>query len=413
MAPISRDDCVEMDLKDPLAVWREAFLLSENLIYLDGNSLGPLSKEVEKTLSTTIREQWGEGLIGSWNDSHWIDLPERVGDKIAPLVGADAGEVIASDSVSVNIFKLAAAAVRMVPKRSVLITEPGNFPTDLYMLQGLKELLGDQLQLILVEPDRLADGLSSDTALVLLTHVHYKTGRMLDMGSITQQVQDAGALMLWDLSHSTGAVPVELNQCNVDFAVGCGYKYLNGGPGAPGYAFVASRHQAGLRQPLTGWFGHQNPFAMSDDYQPADGIRQLLSGTPSVLGLSALEAAVGQVVAADIHKLRYKSLQLSRLFEQLVSQRLAPYGFTSDSPDEPEQRGSQVALLHPSAYAIVQALIAAGVVGDFRPPNVLRFGLAPLYLRFQDIWDAVTTLAEIMESGRWQDDEFSVRKAVT
>ena len=399
----------QLDAVDPLAEYRERFTLPEGVIYLDGNSLGALPKATPVRLAEVVLEEWGEGLIRSWNDSGWIDLPQLVGAKIAPLIGAQPDEVIAADSTSVNLFKLIAAALAMRPGRKVILSEPGNFPTDLYIIDGLeKQGLATRR---LAERERIAEALDEDVALLLLTHVHYKTGALHDMAALTAKAHEAGALVLWDLSHSVGALPVDLNGVNADFAVGCGYKYLNGSPGAPAFAFVAERHHAALQQPLTGWMGHAAPFAFSDDYAPAPGIGMLLCGTPPILGLAALEAGVDIVAEIGVARLYVKSQHLSEFFRLCLSELGVDLPLAS--PADPAQRGSQLSFRHAQAYAISQALIARGVIGDFREPDILRLGFAPAYLRFEDIAEAARHLAEVLDSGEWQADAFRERAAVT
>ncbi|WP_338446625.1 kynureninase [Pelagerythrobacter marensis] len=408
------DDARARDAADPLREYRARFALPDGVIYLDGNSLGALPTATAERMAQAIRGEWGEGLIRSWNSAGWIDLPRRVGGKIAPLIGAAPDETIACDSTSVNLFKLIAAALRMRPGRKAILSEPGNFPTDLYMIAGLEaQGLAERR---LAPRDRLAEALDGDVALLLLTHVHYKTGEVFDMAALTRAAHAAGALVLWDLSHSAGAVPVDLNGCvpdgeGADFAVGCGYKYLNGGPGAPAFAYAARRHHAALEQPLTGWMGHAAPFAFSDDYAPAPGVERLLAGTPPILGLAALEAGVELIAEIGIERLAAKSRALSEFF-RIGLDRL---GIELDlvSPTDPMQRGSQLSFRHPEAYAICQALIARGVIGDFRDPDILRFGFAPAYVAFEDVAEAARHLAEVLETGEWQRDEFRERAAVT
>ncbi|MBO6528394.1 kynureninase [Erythrobacter sp.] len=398
-----------LDAGDPLAHFRERFDVPEGVIYLDGNSLGCLPKATPARLEQVVREEWGRDLIRSWNSAGWIDLPAKVGAKIAPLIGAQPHEVIACDSVSVNLFKLISAALKMRPGRKVVLSEPGNFPTDVYMIEGLESQgLAERR---LVERGKLADALDEDVALLLLTHAHYKTGELFDMTALTKAAHEAGALVLWDLSHSGGALPVDLGACKADFAVGCGYKYLNGGPGAPAYAFVAGRHLSATEQPLSGWMGHAAPFAFSDDYEAAPGIERLLCGTPGILGLAALEVGVDLIAEIGVERLHAKSQALSEFFRQC----LAEGGVALDlvSPTDSDERGSQLSFRHAEAYAICQALIARGVIGDFRDPDILRFGFAPAYLRFADMAEAARHVAEVLESGEWQREEFRERAAVT
>ena len=405
-----------LDAADPLAQFRERFDVPEGVVYLDGNSLGCLPRATPARLEQVVREEWGRDLIRSWNSADWIHLPQRVGGKIAPLIGAQPHEVIACDSVSVNLYKLISAALAMRPGRKVVLSEPGNFPTDVYMIEGLeKQGLAERR---LVERDQLLEALDEDVALLLLTHAHYKTGELFDMEALTRAAHERGALVLWDLSHSGGALPVHLADCKADFAVGCGYKYLNGGPGAPAYAFVATEHHitdnvedAALRQPLSGWMGHARPFAFSDDYTPAAGVDSLLCGTPGILGLAALEVGVDLIAEIGIERLYAKSQKLSEFFRQCLAENGVEMELVS--PSNPAERGSQLSFRHEEAYAICQALIARGVIGDFRDPDILRFGFAPAYLRFEDMAEAARHLAEVLDSGEWQRAEFQERAAVT
>lgn len=407
MTPEAR--AAEFDAADPLARYREQFTLPDGVIYLDGNSLGALPKATPKRVQAVVESEWGEGLIRSWNTAGWFDMAGRVGAKIAPLIGAAPHEVIACDSTSVNLFKLIAAALAMRPGRTVVLSEPGNFPTDLYMIAGL-EAQGLATRR-LAERERLTEALDGDVALLMLTHAHYKTGALHDMAVLTRAAHEAGALVLWDLSHSTAALPVDLNGTGADFAVGCGYKYLCGGPGAPAFAFVAERHQADLQQPLTGWFGHAAPFAFSDDYAGAPGIDRLQCGTPPVLGLAALEVGVDLIAEIGVARLYEKSQALSEFFlESLMAHDVT---LELVSPPRAAERGSQLSFRHPEAYAICQALIARGVIGDFRAPDVLRLGFAPAYLSFTDIAGAARHVAEVLARGEWQRPEFRERAAVT
>ena len=404
------DQARALDQADPLRRYRARFDLPEDVAYLDGNSLGALPKATRERLAHVVDQEWGSDLIRSWNPTEaggdWISLPQRVGAKIAPLIGAQAHEVIACDSVSVNLTKLIGAALAMRPGRDVVLSEPGNFPTDLYMIQGL-----DNAEQRLADREAMIDALDENVALLLLTHVHYKTGAMYDMAALTKAAHDAGALVLWDLSHSGGAVPVDLDGCGADFAVGCGYKYLNGGPGAPAYAFVAERHHETFRQPITGWMGHKAPFAFSDKYEPADGVGRMLAGTPPILGMAALECGVDLMAEIGIERLVAKSRALSEFFRAAMARHCPQMRCVS--PEDPAQRGSQLSYQHEEAYALCQALIARGVIGDFRAPDVLRFGFAPAYVSFEDAARAVQELADILASGSWDAPEFKQRAAVT
>ena len=403
------DRARELDAADPLAHYRDRFALPADTIYLDGNSLGCLPKDTPARIAEVVAEEWGRDLIGSWNTADWIVMPQRIGGKIAPLIGAAPHEVIVCDSVSVNLFKLIAAALQMQPDRKTVLSEPGNFPTDLYMIEGFEQQgLATRR---LAARDRILEALDEDVALLLLTHTHYKTGEVFDMAELTRAAHDKGVLVLWDLSHSVGAMPVDLDGCEADFAVGCGYKYLNGGPGAPAFAYVAERHHSALSQPLTGWMGHAKPFEFLDDYAPAPGTDRLLCGTPPILALAALEVGVDLIAEIGVERLFAKSQALSEFFRECLSER----GISLElvSPEDPDRRGSHLSFRHENAYALSKALIARGVVGDFRDPDILRLGFAPAYLRFEDMADAARTLADILAIGEWKRAEFSERSAVT
>jgi kynureninase len=410
---IERDDALARDRGDVLAAFRDRFALPAGVIYLDGNSLGALPTATSARLAEVIKTEWGEGLIRSWNRHGWIDLPRRVGDKIGRLIGARSGEVVVADSTSVNLFKLIAAALRLRPGRRIIVSEGDNFPTDLYIAQGLIELLGGKHALRLVTPETLEGALDDDVALVLLTHVNYRSGRMHDMTEVTRQGHDAGALILWDLCHSAGALPVDLAASDADFAVGCGYKYLNGGPGAPAFLYIAERLHDSFRSPLTGWLGHAAPFDFDPRYRPAPGIAAAIVGTPPILSLAALEVGIDLALEADMAAVRAKSVALTQFFVNCVEQSCAGLGLTLATPARAAERGSQICYAHPEGYAIMQALIARGVIGDFRAPDILRFGVTPLYTRFVDVWDAVAALRDVLTSGEWDRPEFKRRAAVT
>ncbi len=428
---ISREDCAARDVADVLAPLREQFELPAGVVYLDGNSLGALPAATSARLQQVLAVEWGRGLIRSWNDAGWIGMAQRVGDKIARLVGAAPGELVAADSTSVNLYKVLAAAATIAREdgasRRVIVAERSNFPTDLYIAESVARQHGMDLELL--EFDDIEARLRDDVAVLTVTQVHYRSGRMADMARLCARARAAGVLTVWDLAHSAGAVPVDLNGAGADFAVGCGYKYLNGGPGAPGFCWVHARHLARLRQPLTGWMGHAAPFAFEPGYRPAPGIERCLCGTPPILGLGALECGVDTVLAAEplggMQALRAKSVQLSQCFIELARQRLLPAGCTLQSPADPRQRGSQVSLgVAPDsgidAYAAMQALIARGVVGDYRAgdgsaagPHLLRFGFTPLYTRFVDVFDAVHALHEVLQGAEWRQPRFAARAAVT
>jgi kynureninase len=411
--PLTRASLVQRDRDDPLAAKRDAFTLPEGVIYLDGNSLGALPKGVAERMRRAVQDEWGRGLIRSWNDAGWYPAPLRVGNTIARLVGAAPGEVAVCDSTSVNLFKVLAAALRLRPGRQVILGETGSFPTDVYVAAGVAELMGAQL--LCVGPDEVIGAIESigeRLAVVTLTEVNYKTGRLYDMAAVSAAAHRAGALAAWDLCHSAGTLPVALNACGADLAVGCTYKYLNGGPGSPAFVYVAERHQAQIRQPITGWHGHARPFAFVHEYEPHAGIERMLVGTAPQLGLIALEEALTVFADVDLQALRRKGSELGELFIALVEQEL-PGVFGLASPRDASRRGSQVSLAHEQGYAIVQALIARGVIGDFRAPDILRFGFAGLYVRYADIWDAVAALKAVMQGGEWNRPEFITRKAVT
>lgn len=412
-APLTLETLQRWDLEDPLRPFRDQFDLPQDTVYLDGNSLGALPKAARLRIADVVSEEWGRGLIRSWNVCKWIEAPQRVGDKIAKLVGAAAGEVIVADSTSVNLFKLIGAALAARPDRSTVLSEPGNFPTDLYMIEGAIRSAGRAAKLRLEPAERILQSIDSDTALVLLTHVHYKTAAMHDMRAITERAHAVGALVLWDLSHSAGAVEVDLNGCNADMAVGCGYKYLNGGPGAPAFLFLARRHQAEAISPLTGWMGHAQPFEFEDSYAPAAGMRRFLCGTPTILGLLSLEASVDLLLQSNRLDVVGKSRRLSTLFIDLVAQLCPDSGLHLVSPRDAACRGSHVSFAHRDGYAIMQALIERGVIGDFRAPDVLRFGFTPLYTRYVDMWQAVSALADVLGSECWAHPRYSVRAAIT
>lgn len=422
---ITRDDCLRRDTTDPLASMRDHFAMGQadrdGLIYLDGNSLGPLPKHATIHLMQVMEEEWGRGLIRSWNSAGWIDLPQRIGDKIATLVGAGAGELIVADSTSINVFKALAAAIAVaLPGRTRIISERTNFPTDLYIADTIARERG--MELALVDGSEIAAHLDDSVAILLLTHVNYRTGSMHAMKEVTRAAHQAGAIVIWDLSHSTGAVPVDLHDAGADLAVGCGYKYLNGGPGAPAFIWVNPHHLARLerdawRQPLAGWLGHAQPFAFTPEYTPAAGIRRFLCGTPPVLSMAALDFGVDTVLAASkfggLTAIHHKSIELTELFMDLIDERRA-LGFTIVTPREADKRGSQVSISHAGdGYAITQALIARGVIGDFRAPDLVRFGFTPLYTRFADVWDAVDRLSQVMANEEWKDAKFATRAAVT
>ncbi len=407
----AREHARGLDDADPVAFARERFVVPDGLTYLDGNSLGAMPRTVPDAVRDVVERQWGQDLISSWNTNDWWAAPVRVGGLIARLIGAADDEVVVSDSTSANLFKVLVAAARLRPERRALVIEPGNFPADLYIAESVAELLG--LELRRIDPPDLPGSLRDDVAVVTYSQVDYRTGRACDMRAVTAAVQAAGALMVWDLSHSAGAMPVDLSGCGVDFAVGCTYKYLGGGPGAPAYVMAARRHHDAMRQPLAGWTGHARPFAMEAAYEPAPGIDRMRCGTPPMVSLLALEAALSAFDDVSMTDVRTKSLSLTRLFLELADDVLAPLGFTVVTPRSDAERGSQVSLRHPDAYGVVQALIARGVVGDYREPDLVRLGFAPLYVRHVDVVTAVEQTVAMIAAGEHTDPRHAVRHAVT
>jgi kynureninase len=398
------------DAESPLGSRRGLFEVPEGIVYLDGNSLGPLPRSAPDRLDEVLRGEWGTGLIASWNTADWINLGRRVGARIAPLIGAAPGDVHVGDSTSVTLFKTMVAACRLRPDRRVIVVEPSTFPTDGYVAAGVARLLG--LDLRWCDPADPAAALDDDVALVSLTHVDFRSGAMFAMADVTAAAHEVGALAQWDLCHSTGAVPVDLTGADADLAVGCTYKYLNGGPGSPAFAWVAPRHQAALDQPVTGWMGHARPFDMELEYAPTDGVGRLASGTPPVLALSVLDAALDGFDGISMETLRQASLSLTDYFIDLVDARLGTV-LEVITPRDHARRGSQVSLRHEHAYGVVQALIERGVVGDFRSPDVARFGFAPLFVTHTDVYDAVEHLVAVMAGGEYARPGYAVRNAVT
>jgi len=425
-------DCRALDAQDPLRTLRQQFTLPEGVIYLDGNSLGVLPTTAAARVAEAVTAEWGQGLIRSWNSAGWFELPQRLGNKIARLIGAAPGEVVATDSTSINLYKVLSAALHIAaqdaPTRKVIVSERSNFPTDLYIAEALCRERGFRLQL--VEPEEITAALTREVAVLMLTHVNYRTGAMHDMAAVTAAAHAAGALTVWDLAHSAGAVPVDLTAAKADFSIGCGYKYLNGGPGAPAFVWVNPKHADRFWQPLAGWWGHAAPFEFTPDYRPAAGISRYLCGTQPILSMTALECGLDTVLAAEalggMQALRKKSLALTDLFIRLVEERCAGHGLGLATPREHAQRGSQVCLTRTEgAYAIVPALIARGVIGDFRAgdpstgsgrtemPDILRFGFTPLYIGFEDVWNAVEHLKQVLETSEWRKAEFNQKHAVT
>ncbi len=416
--PTTRNECLAADQTDPLRPCRDEFLLPEGVIYLDGNSLGPRPRTALERAREVIEQEWGTGLIRSWNTAGWFELPARLGNKLAGLIGASRDEVVITDTTSLNLFKSLAAALRLqredAPERKVIVTERDNFPTDIYIAEGIIEFLDQGYELRLLDEHlSLSDALDGDVAVVALSHVNYRTGTMYDMKAVTSLVHGRGGLIVWDLAHSAGAVPVALGAAEADFAVGCTYKYLNGGPGSPAFIWVSPRYQERFWQPLSGWWGHARPFAMEDAYEPAGGIQRYLCGTQPIASMAMVECGLDIALAADMDAVRRKSLALTDLFINLVEARCGNHPLELITPLDHAIRGSHVSYRHPEGYAVMQALIARGIIGDYREPHVLRFGVTPLYLGYTDIWDAVEGLFEILETEEWSRPEFRQRLAVT
>ncbi|MFY3682625.1 kynureninase [Achromobacter xylosoxidans] len=414
----TRESCVAADRQDPLAPLKARFDLPPGVLYMDGNSLGVMPRAAAARAAEVITQDWGTGLIRSWNTAGWFELPSRLGDKLAGLLGAKEGELVITDTTSLNIFKALAASLRIQqkrqPERRVILSERDNFPTDLYMIQGMIDLLQQGYEMRLIDDDLpLARALDEDVAVVLLSHVNYRSGQMHDMAAVTRQAHERGALVIWDLAHAAGAVPVDLNGADADYAVGCTYKYLNGGPGSPAFIWVAPRHIPDFWQPLSGWWGHQRPFDMTVAYEPAGGIRRYLCGTQPIVSLAMVECGLDVAREADMAEVRRKSLALGDLFIALVEERCAGHPLTLVTPRDHAQRGSHVSLRHPNGYEVMQALIARGLIGDYREPEVLRFGLTPLYFGYADVWDAVEILKDVLDSKAWDKPEFKQRSAVT
>ncbi|NMU90732.1 kynureninase [Achromobacter ruhlandii] len=414
----TREACVAADRQDPLAPLKARFDLPPGVLYMDGNSLGVMPRAAAARAAEVITQEWGTGLIRSWNTAGWFELPSRLGDKLAGLLGAKAGELVITDTTSLNIFKALAASLRIQqkrqPKRRVILSERDNFPTDLYMIQGMIDLLQQGYEMRLIDDELPLDrALDEDVAVVLLSHVNYRSGQMHDMAAVTRKAHERGALVIWDLAHAAGAVPVDLNGADADYAVGCTYKYLNGGPGSPAFIWVAPRHIPDFWQPLSGWWGHQRPFDMTVAYEPAGGIRRYLCGTQPIVSLAMVECGLDVAREADMAEVRRKSLALGDLFIALVEERCAGHPLTLVTPRDHAQRGSHVSLRHPNGYEVMQALIARGLIGDYREPEVLRFGLTPLYFGYADVWDAVEILKDVLDSKAWDKPEFKQRSAVT
>jgi kynureninase len=407
-------DVEAMDAADPLRPMRDRFVLPQGVIYLDGNSLGAAAPSAFAELQKAASVEWAQDLIRSWNKAGWFDLPTKLGDRVGRLIGAAAGQTVVCDTTSINIYKALHAAIALRPGRPVIVAEGGSFPTDLYVAEGVASIVpGAMLRLEGIDAPAIEDLIDKQVAVVLVNHVNYKTGELRDMAALTRRIHEAGALVVWDLCHSAGALPVDLDGANADFAVGCTYKYLNGGPGSPAFVYAAAHHHADIRQPLSGWWGHARPFAFEKSYDAGSGIRRFLCGTQPVLSLRALEGALSVWDEVDMDALRKKSIALAGLFIQLVEAKCGRYGVTLESPRDGRKRGSQVSFAHEHGYAIMQALIERGVIGDFRAPSTIRFGFTPLYTSYRDVWQAVAVLEEILREETWKEARFSVRAAVT
>ncbi|MBD0415573.1 kynureninase [Oryzicola mucosus] len=403
-----------MDAADPLRAMRDRFVVPEGLVYLDGNSLGAASPAAFAELEQAAKVEWGRDLIRSWNKAGWFEMPLVLGDRIGKLVGAAPGQTVVADTTSINIYKALHAAMSLRPDRTIIVAEGGSFPTDLYITEGvLSTRPGATLRLEGVDAPSIEDLIDENVAVVLVNHVNYKSGELRDMAALTKRVQDAGAVVVWDLCHTAGALPIDLDGANADFAVGCSYKYLNGGPGAPAFIYVAQRHLAEARQPLSGWWSHARPFAFEQGYAADAGIRRFQCGTQCILSMRALKGALDIWDDVDMHALRRKSVALTDLFIQLVEAKCEGLGLTLESPRDSSRRGSQVAFRHDNAYAVMQALIERDVIGDFRAPSTLRFGFTPLYIGFKDVWTGVEVLEDILRSDAWKDERFAVKAAVT
>ncbi|WHZ12872.1 MAG: Kynureninase [Burkholderiaceae bacterium] len=418
MTATTRDQCVARDREDPLRGLRDEFVLPEGIVYLDGNSLGARPRSAEARAAQVITEEWGVGLIRSWNTADWFELPQRLGDKIAPLVGAKPGEVVVTDTTSINLFKVLAAALRVQaardPARKVIVSERSNFPTDLYIAQGLADLLQQGYELRLVDaPEQIGAALGADTAVLMVTEVNYRTGHLLDMRAVTAQAHEKGVLTVWDLCHSAGALPIDLHAAGADYVIGCTYKYLNGGPGSPAFVWVAPALREQFWQPLSGWWGHEAPFEMAPGYRPAQGVDRYKCGTQAVVSLALVECGLDIFARTDMHALRAKSLALTDLFIELVESRCARHPLTLVTPRDHARRGSQVSIEHPQGFSVMAALIERGVIGDYREPRILRFGFTPLYIGYADVWDAVEVLRDVLDSETWKQPRFQVRSTVT
>jgi kynureninase len=412
-SPASREACVARDSVEPLRGFRDRFIIPEGIIYLDGNSLGPMPRAAATILNRTIEQEWGQDLIRSWNSAGWFDMPARLGDRVGALIGAAPGQTLVCDTTSINLYKAIHAAIGLRPDRDVVIAEAESFPTDLYIVEGAMKSAGRPMKRRLIDVDgpSVEALLDSEVAVAVLSHVNYRTGELLDLATITKQLHDAGALVVWDLCHSIGVVEIDFDLHEIDFAVGCTYKYLNGGPGSPAFIAVAKTHQSAAQHPLSGWWGHAAPFAFDRHFRPDPGIKRFLCGTQPIISLRGVDAALTAMEGAAVAALRQKSLALTELFIARVTALLP--GLDIVTPRQPSLRGSQIGISFDRAYAVVQAMIERGVIGDFRAPDLMRFGFAPLYVRFQDVWDAAEILADSINSEVWRDPRFNRQLDVT
>jgi kynureninase len=412
-AMTSREACVARDSVDPLRTFRDRFLLPEGIIYLDGNSLGPMPKAAAGILNRTIEQEWGQDLIRSWNSAGWFDMPSRLGDRIGALLGAEPGQTLVCDTTSINLYKAVHAAIGLRPDRNVVIAEEESFPTDLYIVEGAMKSAGRPMKRRLIGSDgpSVEALLDEEVAVAVLSHVNYRTGALLDMAAITKRLHDAGVLVVWDLCHSIGVVEIAFDLNAVDFAVGCTYKYLNGGPGSPAFIAVAKTHQAAAQHPLSGWWGHAAPFAFDRDFRPDAGIKRFLCGTQPIISMRGVDVALDAMEGVEVTALRQKSLALTELFMARIAALLPHLEIVT--PRAPSSRGSQVGISFDKGYAVIQAMIARGVIGDFRAPDLMRFGFAPLYVRFQDVWDAAEMLASCINAEVWRDPRFNRKLDVT
>lgn len=403
-----------MDAADPLRALRDRFVLPEGVIYLDGNSLGAASHAAFDELRKAAAEEWAHDLIRAWNKDGWFDMPVELGDRLGRLIGAAPGQTVVCDTTSINIYKVLHAAMAMRPDRTVIVAEGDSFPTDIYMAEGVTSTgKNTVLRLAGVDAPSIEELIDERVAVVLVNHVNYKSGELRDMAALTRMAHDAGALIVWDLCHSAGAMPVELDRASADFAVGCTYKYLNGGPGSPAFIYAAERHLADVRQPLSGWWSHARPFAFEQAYAPGTGIRRFLCGTQPVLSMRTLKGALDIWNGVDLATVRRKSIALADLFIELVEARCGGYDLTLESTRDGAKRGSQISFIHQHGYQIMRALIERGVIGDFRAPSTMRFGFTPLYVGYRDVWNAVEVLEDILRTGVWREARFAVKTTVT